>query len=349
LDELDAFPLVAGADEAGVDALLVGTEAEDTELLVDLVFGMYLLTDFFVLDAFELVAGTDEALVVFTGADEAGVLALELTLEVADEAAELLVDLVLGMYLETEDFLLTEADEAPVVFTGAEDTGVLALELTLEVATELVADEAAELFVDLVLGMYLETEDFLLTEADEAPVVFTGAEDTGVLALELTLEEEAAELLAELFVDLVLGMYFDTDFLVDDTFADEADEAPVVFTGAEEKGVLALELTLEEEAAELVADEAAELLVDLVLGMYLETDFFVLDALELVAGADEAPVVFTGALDTGELETTDLVEAAELVVAGLLTDEELEVAGLLAEEAVGLLTDEVVFFVGGWG
>jgi len=267
LEELDAFPLevfplVAGADEAvvltGADetvlALLVGTE---TVLLVDLVVGMYLDTDFLVLDALELVAGADEAEVVFTGAEETDELALD-EVGLADEA-ELTFAVVFGMYLDT-DFLVL--DTFVVGFTGA----------------------------------------------DETKVAF---DDEAVLTL--TVDE------AELALLVVLGMYLDTDFLVLDAFelVAGADEADVVFTGAEDTDELALEV-----AAELVFLLLDTAEVDLLLVTYLLADL----------------------LDTGLL-AAELVVAADEVVAGLLADDEAAELTLL----VGLLTDEVVFLVGGWG
>jgi hypothetical protein len=171
----------------------------------------------------------------------------------------------------------------------------------------------------LVAGAEEAADETLLVAADE------------VDAAELLTGVETAEEAAELLVDLVLGMYLETDFLVEDALevVAGAEETEVVFTGALET----VELAFDEDA-----EEAAEVLVDLVLGMYLETDFLVEDALLLVAGADEAVEVFTGALETG-VEATDFVDEEEDEAAEL-------VAGLLAEEAVGLL-EEVVFLVGG--
>jgi hypothetical protein len=118
--------------------------------------------------------------------------------------------------------------------------------------------------------------------------------DTGLLAGVETAEEAllvvvvAAELVedAEVFTGVLAGVLT----------AEEEDEDEVeLFTGV------------------LAAEEAAEVLVDLVLGMYLETDFLVEEALLLVAGAEETVEVFTGAEETAEVFTEE--EAAEVLEA----------------------------------
>jgi hypothetical protein len=161
------------------------------------------------------------------------------------------------------------------------------------------------LLTGLLTGV--DTADVVaLLEVEEVVSDFTGV-DTGELAgVDALLLVVATEL-------VVTGAEVFTGVLA------EADEEVELFTGV-------LTAAEDEDEAELLtgveAADEAELLVDLVLGIYVETDFLVLDAFELVAGADETPVVLTGAEETGvdfteeEAEVFDALETLLLLVGG---------------------------------
>jgi len=254
LEELDAFPLVAGAEDAAVEALLVATETvvallvaiETDEALVDLVLVVYFETEvFFVLDAF--VTEAVEAAEVFTGAEE--------TVELAFLVVETLAveTLVVGALEEETLAVETLAVEALVVETLAVDALVVA---ALEVETLTVEALVVEILaVDALVVGALEVETF----AVEALVVEALAVDALVVG---ALEVEETELA------------FEVTFLVELALEE-------VFTGAEET-----ELTLV-EAAELVflvldtADVTAELVV---AGLLTEEAVGLLDEVVFLVG-----------------------------------------------------------------